>query len=286
MNITGMSLQASESSAPISFSLRDADPRAQYVVRAVTGLDPEDITPKFTGSSLVSGSRLYDFSKQSREVVMRIVLRPRFNLNESYSDARTALYKLISSTRTGLVRLTLTAGPDMVGFLLGFISKVEATTFEQTPEVQLTLSCDDPMIRGVTPVVYPGPSIATEDVIGVIDSVSDAPHGMAFQVTFTSTVATFTLQDSTSFPEWRFRVIPTGGFLAGDELYCSSEYASKYLYMIRSGVTTHLMDKIEPTSVWPTVYPGTNVYYIYELTDGLPHFDWNVIQFLPAYWGV
>src|SRR4249919_1959954 len=86
-----------------TFSLSKSDPTSQYMVREMTGMDVEDLVPKFYGFSLKSKNKFYDFVMKPRLVVTRIVLNPRFKLDESYSDVRDNLYRSISAVRTGVV---------------------------------------------------------------------------------------------------------------------------------------------------------------------------------------
>ncbi len=124
--------------------------------------------------------------------------------------------------------------------------------------------------------------ISTINPIEVADSESTSPHGFKFSVTFTATRTQFTIQDLAVNPEWKFIVVPLTSFLAGDVLEFSSEFGNKYLYRVRAGVTTYLMDAIEYTSIWPTMFPGFNSFHFVEKTG----FTWNFIRFDATYWGI
>lgn len=282
MRLTRVSLYSSDLSEAISFSLRYADPEAQYIVRNIMGLDAEELVPKFYGSGLASRSRFYDFGLKARDIVMRIVLNPNFRIDESYSDVRDELYKSISSTRTGIVVLHFLSGATTVARIQGFITKFEANYFVELPEVQMTIRCDDPMFRSINPVVLDSGDLPAANPIVIADSLSTAPHGFELQVTFKATAASFTIQDVQNNPEWKFKVTPNGGFVSGDVLYLSSDYSNKYLYMMRGAVRTDLMDRIDPTSMWPILFPGANYFWFVDLAS----FNWNVVEFDAAYWGV
>jgi hypothetical protein len=43
-----------------------------------------------------------------------------------------------------------------------------------------------------------------------------------------------------------------------------------------------LLDRIEPTSVWPIIFPGFSEFHFTNIAS----FDWDYIKFRPAFWGV
>lgn len=282
MRLTGVDLYAANYSEAITFSLREVGSSDTYQVRTILGLDAEEIIPKFYGFGLNTKPRFYDFGLKAREIAIRAILNPRFRMGESYSDIRDNLYRSISANRTGLVALHFRSGATVVAKIAGSIIKFEVPYFTKLPEVQLTVKCDDPMFRAINPVIYASTELPTTNPVIIPDSLSTSPHGFSFKVTFTATAATFTIQDDPTTPEWKFKIVPAGGFLSGDELYFSSDYSNRHLYMVRSGVTTHLLDRIEPTSIWPTMFPGPNTFYFVDVAS----FNWNSLEYYPTYWGV
>lgn len=281
MRVTSVGLYSNNVEA-VSFSLRASEEDYRYMVRNIVGLDADELVPKFYSFGLATKARFYDFGLKAREIVMRIVLNPRLRMDESYSDIRDDLYRAISSTRTGLIALHFNSGATTVSRIFGFITKFEAAYFTKLPEVQITVRCDDPMFRGINYSALKTAALGTSSDVIIPDSLSTAPHGFSMKVTFKATSPAFTIQDIQTTPEWKFKVIPSGGFLAGDQLFFSSEYTDKYLYIMRGATRTDLMDKIEPTSVWPILFPGSNRLYFVERTT----FDFNSFIFYPAYWGV
>lgn len=268
---------------PISFSLLSAEPNAQYEVRTILGLDADDIIPKFYGSSIDGQSKFYDFGLKPRDIVMRIVLNPRTNLDESYADVRDGLYRIISGNRTGRVKLHFRAGATTVAGIFGQIVKFEAVHFTQLPEVQLTIRCNNPMFEAINPVIFdPSNPGLVANPISIPDSISTAPHGFQMEVVFTGTAASFTIQDFETDPTWMFKVTPTGGFLVGDHLYFSSSQGYKGLFIDRSSTLIQLVDKIDPASIWPILFPGANFFHFTNLAS----IDFVGIQYYASYWGV
>jgi hypothetical protein len=282
MRVTAVEMYSPNFTEIITFSLRDYDPTARYIVRNIVGLDAEEIVPKFYGFGLNTKPKFYDFGLSAREIVIRIVLNPDFRSDESYSDVRDTLYRSISATRTGMTALHFKSGGTVVSKISGFITKFEVPYFVKLPEVQLTVRCDDPMFRGINPVIFAPAEMKTTNPILIPDSLSTSPHGFSMQLTFKATAPSFTIQDVPTNPEWKFKVTPSGGFLSGDVLYFSSDYSNKYLYMVRAGTTTHLLDRLEPTSIWPILFPGANSFHFVDIAS----FNWNTVEYYAAYWGV
>jgi hypothetical protein len=282
MRITDIELYSSAGVEALTFSVQKASVDEKYYITNIVGLDAEELIPRYYGAGLVTKPKYYDFTMKPRIIVMKFRLNPNFAMDETVSDLRDDLYKIISASRTGKVSLNLISLGSIMAVASGFITKFEATYFTDKPELTITVQCDDPMLRGVNRVIYDDATLVNSNPIVILDTLSTAPHGFAIQVTFTAVSSTFTIQSAASNPEWKFLITPSGGFAINDVLYLSSDKLNKYLYMVRSGVTTHLMDKVELTSLWPMIFPGSNTFYIPEIAN----LDLDQIDFYPAYWGV
>lgn len=284
MNLTRVELFAGDEEI-ITFSLRDLDPRAKYQVKSIFGLDADEIIHKFYGFSSSGAQKGYDFSLNKREIPIRAQLNPNFRNSESSSEVRDRLYRTIQADRTGVVTLYFYAGATAVFKISGFVTKFEVPLFTQISEVQITVLCDDPMFRGVNVVRYDDEDVlnplSIADQIIIPDSHSTAPHGFVMDMTFASASDDLYIHDEDS--EWEFRVTPSGGFEIDDILHFSSEYSDKFLWIERGVDRIDLFDAIDPTAVWPIVFPGGSTFII-ENHEGDKTI--NFIEYYPAYWGV
>lgn len=279
MKITGIGLYANNVET-MRFELRSESANSRYLVRQISGLDADEIAPRFYGRGNVSDQPFYEFSMKPKELVIRVKLNPIFSLNEEHADVRDEIYKAISATRMGLVNLRFYSGGGVIAQLYGFITKLEAGYFNKEPEAQLTIRCDDPLYRSMNPTRLENVPVVNPFVLA--DSQSTAPHGFTACLNFVSNTPEFQITEQETDPDWFFRVVPNGGFLIGDKLYFSSDYANKYLYMDRGGTITHLGDKIWTGSVWPTIFPGFNSIWFVNPTT----FEIEFVEFYSAYWGV
>lgn len=283
MRVTDVAIWANEEEV-VSFSLRKEKTKSRYIARQILGMDATEITPKFYGRSSFSGERFYDFGMKPRELVIRVILNPSFELNEEYNTVRDELYRAISASRTGKIEIRFHSGASVVAKLMGFVTKLEAGYFNKLPEAQLTIRCDDPMFRGLNPVRVETADIPAVNPLRLSDTVSTAPHGFSACVSITNPLTEFIIQEKQTDPEWEFHVVPDGGFDVGDKVLFSSDMASKYLYVIPSGGTDpiYLIDKIEPGSMWPVLFPGSNEVYFPDWGS----FVIDYVEYYTAYWGV
>lgn len=283
MKIDSVELHPAGSSEVVVMSFRDPSRSNPYNVKAISGLDAQDIVSRYYSGS--EGSAKYNLALEKREPVILIGLNPRYDQGENPAILRDALYKMIASSRTGLIQMQFKNGSVIVAAVSGFISKMEAPQFSKSQEVQLTITCRDPMLRSLTPVELDVSSLDPGET-EIDDILSTAPHGFKFQVTVTppyniSSVTMYDTDDGGS--SWIFVVSPSGGFLPGDVFYFSSEHNDKYVYMERDDETIFLADKIAPGSIWPIMFPGMNKFTI---SGGDLVFDWNAISYIPTYWGI
>lgn len=281
MKLTSVELHPNNSSYIGVLSFRDPGRANPYNVKAIIGLDADDIVSRFYAGS--GDLKFYNLSLEKRDIVIRIALNPRFNLNESYSGLRDELYKIISSSRTGLVEIQFKNDEEVVAVVYGFVKKFEAAHFNKEQEVQITLNCPDPILRAPTPV-----SVVLDDVdpalVNLEDLLSTAPHGFKFELHMIDNIPGGIEMSVFGDDTWSFEVTPDGGFLFDDVLYFSSEYNDKHLYIMRPGVTDpiHLADKIVVGSVWPIMFPGDNELVFSNPTD----VEFDSISYYPTYWGV
>lgn len=277
MKIDNIDFISSDGVLASNFSFRDVNSENPYSVNDIIGLDADSIMPKFYGFSEYNSVKYYSLVLEKRQVVINVTLNPQTTDGETYASLRDNLYRNISSSRTGIIKLLFKYGNTVVSQLIGFVTKFESILFSKNPEVKITIDCDDPILKAITPVL-----VDTSDfgfLPTVVDEISTAPHGFEFSITFTENATSFQLYDQLIY-SWRF--ICYFDFLVGDELRFSSRTEDKSLYIIRGGLTISLIDRVLLNSVWPILFPGTNVFYISTLSV----YEWNYLKHYYNYWGV
>jgi hypothetical protein len=287
MKVDIVELHPDNSSDFAVLSFKDPTRDNSYNVKSIVGLDADNIVPKHYGAAF------FNMALQSREIVMKIGLNPNFSAGESFASLRDRLYKMIASSRTGLVDIWFryTYSNDAFTTIIanrarisGFITKFEAAQFERTQEVQITISAIEPFLKSFSeiPVDVSGPLFTPMPIItNIMDTESTAPHGFDFDITFLGFVATFSMSNPFD-ASWSFDVSPVGGFGDGDVLHFSSEPKDKKLYIQRGATQVPLGDVIAPGSIWPIIFPGDN----YFTFDNYALMEWTNLSYYNAYWGV
>lgn len=276
MKLTSVEIRPENSSEFVVLSFRDPNSNNRYNVKSILGLDADDIVPRSYGGS--GNFTFYNLILSNRDVVFKIGLNPSFVDRKSYSDLRDDLYRMISASRTGRIQIQFKNGTEIKAVLSGKVSKFNNALFEKTQDVEITVKCDDTLLRAPEPVML---SDLTPEYALIRDDDSTAPHGFSFTAGITGAISSLKINDPND-TSWSFEVIPVGGFLVGDELHFSSEYNDKQLYVVRASVNVYLADVIVPGSVWPIIFPGDNL-----LTFTHPEsLDWDTLSYYPTYWGV
>lgn len=284
MKLTNVNIHAIGSNNVINLSFRDPKNLNSYIAKEILGLDADEITPKFLANSTTGNHRYYDFTLGKRDIVIQVLLNPNFSIGETHAALRDKIYKLVSSTRTGEIEVSFKDGAVNVARVSGFVTKIESPKFTKSPEVQITISCNDSMLKA-----YVADNV---DVVGlsptnavVLDSKSTSPHGFKFGVSFTNLRTEFSIQElSTGVPPREFKInligSPLLGFGGDDILSFSSEHNDRFVYLQRDGVIYHLMDRVLPNSIWPIMFPGNNNF---KLSVGA---KWVWFNYHATYWGV
>lgn len=278
MKLTSVELHPEGSSDIGILSFRDPSSTNKYNVKGITGLDADEIISKYYG--MPDGStKLFNLSLMKREIAIQIGLNPNFSNNESYSNLRDSIYKMIASSRTGKIDLYFKNNNVIVATIKGHIIKIESPLFEKTQEIQITIKCDDPMFKAPS-ITYVSTAGLNPANIVIKDDKSTAPHGIVFNMNIVSTFSNFIVSDPDF--SWHMEIIPVGGFRAGDILVLSTEYNNKYVYILRGGNTILLSDAITPGSIWPIIFPGSNS-FSFAYPNG---FIFTLISYYSTYWGV
>lgn len=277
-----------------NFALRRRDETSPFILKAMSGLDADEIAREFLGAPY--GTKIHSFAPKKRTVVLL------FKLNRQYGnppliqnpsgvympeatigDLRDLIYRAVSYSPTGELELQFYYKEAYVASLYGHMSKVESSVFSKETELQVTIECDYTFLRSNDYEELTTQFGGNQYNWTVHDYTSTAPHGFLFQGTFTSAAGGFSIKEFKD-SGWYFSVDYI--FEAGDQLFFSSEEGNKYFYIRRLGpppvvwtpggpVTTnagpvmntiHLLDRVKAGSIWPVIRPGFNPFYFSHTT--------------------
>lgn len=279
MKVTSVEIHPSGSAEVIVLSFRDPRRLNPFNVKAIVGLDANDIVAQYYGVSETTNEKYYTLSQTKKEPIFQIELNPRYSEEVTPSDLRDQLYRSIASSRTGLLEIQFKNGEAVVATLSGFMTSVEPVLFDKIQGVELKLKCTEALLKA--------PARQELDILtlnpassNIVDNFSTAPHGFLFEIGFLDAQASLVVHPPDD--AWNFTITPSGGFLGGDVVHFSSELNDKYLYVIRAGNKIYLADAIQKGSVWPILFPGDNVFEF----DNDTNLVWEAVSFYPTYWGV
>ena len=275
MRINHIELISSSGDTFCTLGFNDPKSLNPYVMKGIVGLDASDILPKFYGLGTETNRKYYNMSLTQRDLVLRIGLNPNFASSETFSDLRDDLYKKIVSTRTGEIQIQFRDGPGLGGirgYVFGHVSKFEAP-LSQEPEVQITVHCINPMIKG-DPITIDSPPTAggvPEGHITIDDDTSTAPHGFNWRVQITEVTTYIALHDHLAYGEWAFSIRPgyidgDEGFLVNDEVIVTGQPGTligtnKEIYLYRASTYIPIAEKVEAGSMWPVMFPKQSVHH-------------------------
>lgn len=281
MIIDQMVLKAEGAATGLTFPLNNTASTSKYICTAAEGLDAEGIL-RTNYATVGSPAAIYNqFDLPNRTIKLKLALNPNYGSGQSFSGLRDDVYKLISSNRSGMMRLEFSFEGFVVAIANGYISSVETSLFTNSPELIVTLDCDNPVFESPSQVVM-SLSGQTSSSMTVTDTASTAPHGMRFELTLTAARVDFTL--SAPGQPWSFKIQRSIAFANQDKLVISNE-RGVLTCQVRLNAFPGLgffdcASDIVPGSVWPMVFPGSNSF------TSVNSFTLTKMSYYRAYWGV
>ena len=271
----------------MDLNLRAPSANDRYLVKAIYGLDADEVVPRFYATSAADSTPFLRMGLKDREIVIRLSLSPSWGIGETYSELRDSLYRGISGSRSGLLRMLFKAAGASVAYADVTITKFEVPYSTEQSEVQITFACNDPLFRSDSETSYVSADFGSTGFVTVMDSTSTAPHGLLFDITFTGAPTSLIIQDNDIDPTWSFTVTPASAFANTDKLFINTEYGNRTVEhwpLGNENLAVSLLDRIAPGSVWPTIFPGENQFYF----PGIPltHLSAPNVTYTAAFWGV
>jgi len=261
------------------FTLRDTTGLSPYIIRNITGVDADEIVPRFSGVGGSSGNKFFNMRLKPRQIAISLILNPNYSIGNTPSTLRDRIYSLISSYKTSKIALGFYKEDVEVAQIYGFISKIESDLNTLMPEVKITFYCEDPYFRRSQRISVNTDSMSKTSPV-ISDYASSAPHGFRMAITATAPFNTYRIRKTVDF-DWSFTV--NFAFNTNDTLYFSSEENDRYVYVNRPSIsqTYNLISNIEIGSEWPIIFPGDNTFNVNTAL-----YNYEYIQYYPTYWGI
>lgn len=242
----------------IKFPFRDTRMQTPFVVKSMSGLDALDIASSFAGFSADS-TAYFDKGLPKRTIIMRLGLNPTFRNARSHSDLRDELYRIISADRTGRIVVNFCLDEHKIAQVEGSITKLETNHFEKSPEAQVTIVCDDGLLR--SPTVNNIDVSTFGRVFSVTDCISTAPHGFYVEFNMLAVDNQFTFKSPNSVFSFSY----LGNFekqslTPNDRIKIWSDPRNRDVRLLSNGVEKSILELLSGRmgSNWPVLYPGKN----------------------------
>lgn len=269
------------SSDMVLFDLRNPA-SSPFITKSVDGLGPTEMdistTQSVQGLGLLSGKRA-----QLREITFNLMLKPRYEVNETLATVRDDLYRsyLRSVRSDGSLDLRIEFNNQEIARTPVHVKRLESNPFTKDALMQLVLSSTDQYLHRDEPYLLEGAEAAqlsTTDPI--FENIGTAPTGFFFSVSMLSEGTSFGL--SRAVPNEKFEVVYD--FEAGDILEVDTRPGKRQVLLHRGGVVLNALTGVSNTSTWFTIPSGPSQFSV--LPNSVVSFSWLKLEYNPLYLGV
>jgi hypothetical protein len=243
----------------------------KYIIKSIDGLGPPDINVVL-GDLAGDGSVYQNRRAPSRNPVIVMGLNPDYSSNETVDDLRDALYlALLEPGDDPIATIVLhdSAKPDRS--ISGYVESLDPAHFSKDPEVQISILCPSPFLKGADASVTPSVADTIE-----VSNLGSAPCGFFMDVTFTADTSGFQIKrDADVLLDLDY------DFLSGDELQVNTIPGQRVIRRSRAGTWLNIIDTAQNLDKWPRFKPVADT-----LTLSTSALTWNALTYTPQWWGV
>lgn len=270
------------SDAPIELRKESLDPSAKFFLKDISGLEPPPVDvsvfPTVNATGIYEGSR-----PQTREIVIKIGLRPNWRIGETPDDLRALLYSLYPNGNgdPSYLKLRTTSPANTVAQAAVYPKNITPVYMTKDPEVQLVLACLDSYLQDNSATMlteHPGTHILLD-----VPETETAPVGFRMGVQFTADVSNFKLtsnSDPTKF------ILVNRAFNSTDKLIIDTRQGLKKIERTQDSIVPIVRNNLgflSDDSTWLWIEKGSTGFYTNTL-----FFNWlpSECYYVKRYWGV
>ena len=213
---------------------------ANFQLLAVAGITPPKANINTSELASMDGSAFNSSKLQNRNIVLTI--QPTGNIE----SGRLLLYQYFKPKQPISLEIT-TANRNVV--IAGYVENMEIDLNANPQKVQVSIICPDPWFKAKTAQV-----ITLDTNPKTITSESDDEVGAIFTATMSGAVSNPVFTDSTTGQSFGLSY----DFVSGDKLILNTRRGEKSVSVLRSGVTTNLLNYITASSKWIALATGSN----------------------------
>ncbi len=254
--------------------------KSGFLVRSIDGLNPAKADINMTDLTSKDGSVYNSARVTSRNIVLTI----DFLEGPTIEDTRQKSYKYFPIKKEVRVRIET---DNRTSEAIGYIEANEINIFSQTEGSQISVICPDPYfyalektlttLSGVTPgFEFPFSNESIEDplielgqiVLASIKNVQyegDAEVGIVIYIHALGEAEMVTIYNENTLETMTIDTVKlaslTGaGITTGDDIIISTVKGNKFVYLLRGGVYTNILNVIERDASWFQLSKGENLF--------------------------
>lgn len=268
----------------VDFPIVDLTSSSPYILKSVSGLGPPESDVVITNALRQSG--VYQNSlAHMREVVMRIGLGQNFSGGQTAADLRTSLYWMLEHSASKGNKIQIMNGDTVICETNGYVKHFETVPWSNTPEVQITMPCDDVYLVSPTTLTH---TSATNQITLTAQGTARAPIVMEIKVVAATThVGIDRYFDTRVTPNSEeYVAIAYYQFQANDILRIDTTPGSRTAVLTRGGSTSNVMGYLAPGSKWPVLDPGVSNRVRAFGLGGESQTVLQKLYYKPRYWGI
>jgi hypothetical protein len=261
-----------------------------FFIKDIQGLGPVKATLSTSSSAGLDGAQYHASRLESRNIIIKLGLDPN-GLPISVSELRSKLYDFFMPKTNAKLNFILSEGSDTLDRVIdGHIEYNEPDVFTKEPTVDVSIMCFNPLFADPEPKSHsfststlstPGASFVYE---GNVDT------GALIKILFNRSVSSGTRIDIrhkylgvTKAMHLSHPSYPPGySFQSGDVLEISTVRGSKYVRVIRGGITTAILYAFAPISEWISLGQGLNEIGVQVSGNPIPY----TVEYVEKYGGL
>lgn len=247
------------------------------IVEDVEGLGPVKATLVSSSFAQQSGVQFHSSSRATRNVILKIGLEPDYATTTA-TELRAGLYDYFMTESEVSLRFFMSSGLTVE--TRGRVEDCVPAIFTKEPRMDVFITCFDPDLLGLEEVTI---EEETTDDTTEIEVVYDGttPTGIVFALNVDRSLSEFTIYHrgpddvvrSFDFAE---------SLIAGDVLTISMIPGDKSVTLLRSSITSSLLNGVSPQANWISLSKGSNYIRVFATGAPIPY----EITYLPRYGGL
>ena len=243
------------------------DSSAGYVVEDIEGLGPVNATLTSSSIAQLDGATFQNAQRGTRNITSTIGFAPDF-VNNTVQSLRSNLYDYFLPKAN--VDLAFYMDGDLYALTSGQVESFDGTLFSNDPSMDLSIICYDPDFYAPDSTVISGDTVSTTDT-QIITYPGTTDAGFIFTLNVNRSVDGFSLYNTR--PDGIIQVlnmISSLDLVNGDVVTITSIPGSKSIVYNHAGTPVSGLAFMDPTSDWPLLTKGDNVFRAYASGDPIP----------------